>query len=353
MALHNRISKEELRKLAEKEQVPRITFSFYKYTPLNELEKFRNDLYRELEALKVWGRIYIASEGVNAQASVPHNQFEQMRSFIYSFPCFNGVRINVAVENQGNSFWMLKVKIRSKIVADGITDQTFDMSRSGQYLDAASFNQLTDNPATLIVDMRNHYEYEIGHFENARILPSDTFRQQLPMAVESLQDHKDKPIVMYCTGGIRCEKASAYLIHHGFRNVYHLEGGIIEYTRKVAAEGLVSKFRGKNFVFDGRLGERISPEIISSCHQCGEPSDTHTNCRNPACHLLFIQCHHCNQKYQGCCSKVCLETLLMPDEERKQMRKERGKDQTSFGKSIKRIRPDAGRLLSEQRSKHS
>ena len=118
--------------------------------------------------------------------------------------------------------------------------------------------------------MRNHYESEIGHFTNAIKPDVDTFRESLPIIETQLSEHKqDKKLLMYCTGGIRCEKASAYFKHKGFENVYQLEGGIIEYTRQVKAEGLKSKFIGKNFVFDHRLGERITDDIVSQCHQCG------------------------------------------------------------------------------------
>jgi len=139
------------------------------------------------------------------------------------------------------------------------------------------------------------------------------------MAVEMLQDAKDKPIVMYCTGGIRCEKASAYLLHHGFKNVFQLDGGIIEYARRATEEGLPLKFIGKNFVFDDRLGERITSDVIARCHQCGTPSDDHTNCANDACHLLFIQCKTCAEKMEGCCSERCITELHLPEAERAQL----------------------------------
>jgi UPF0176 protein len=165
--------------------------------------------------------------------------------------------------------------------------------------------------------MRNHYEYEVGHFENAIEVPSDTFRDQLPMAVDMLKDKKDKNIIMYCTGGIRCEKASAYMLHNGFNNVYHVEGGIIEYARKANEEHLPLKFKGKNFVFDERLGERITEDVIAECHICGTSCDTHTNCLNDGCHLLFIQCEACAARYEGCCSEACMEEKnLSPDEQR-------------------------------------
>ena len=126
---------------------------------------------------------------------------------------------------------------------------------------------------------------------------------------------------MYCTGGIRCEKASAYLIDNGYENVFQLNGGIIEYTRQVNENNIENKFIGKNFVFDNRLSERVSAEIISNCHQCGKKSDKHTNCNNEACHLLFIQCKDCAKKYNGCCSKKCEEVYLLPIDQQKKLRK--------------------------------
>jgi UPF0176 protein len=148
---------------------------------------------------------------------------------------------------------------------------------------------------------------------------------------------------MYCTGGIRCEKASAYMLHNGFKNVFHLEGGIINYANQVKEKGLDSKFHGKNFVFDDRLGERITDEIIAKCHQCGKPADTHVNCANEACHLLFIQCEECKQKYEGCCSNECLEFIHQPIEIQKEKRKGIDKGRNIFNKSRARLRPKLGR----------
>jgi len=313
--LHNRINNEELKQRMLAETEPRTTISFYKYFHITDPEDFRNDLYKKLEAILVFGRIYVAHEGINAQISVPASRFEVFKEALYSYDALNGARLNIAVDDDGKSFWVLKVKVRPKIVADGIDDPNFDPSRMGTHLKAAEFNKLAEDPDTIIVDMRNHYEYEVGHFENALEVPSDTFRDQLPMAAEMLNDQRDKNIVMYCTGGIRCEKASAYLLHNGFKNVFQLEGGIIEYTRKAKEQDLPLKFIGKNFVFDGRLGERITEDVIAHCHQCGNPSDDHTNCKNEACHMLFIQCPACAEKYEGCCSDACFEEIHLPKEE--------------------------------------
>ncbi len=287
----------------------------------------------------MFGRIYVAHEGINAQISVPESHFESFKQFLYSYPALEGIRLNIAVDNDGKSFWVLKVKVREKIVADGIQDPSFDMNNKGKYVNAAAFNELTNDPNTIVIDMRNHYEFEVGHFENAIEVPSDTFREQLPMAADMMKDQKEKNIIMYCTGGIRCEKASAYMLHRGFKNVFHLEGGIIHYANMVKAQNLPNKFHGKNFVFDDRLGERISDEIISNCHQCGKPADTHTNCKNEGCHLLFIQCEACATERQGCCSAACQEVINLPEAEQKALRKGIDKGRMVFNKSRQRLRP--------------
>lgn len=340
MALQNRISQKELKKKLGEENFRRITISFYRYFSIPDPQTFRNDLYLRMKALKIFGRVYIASEGINAQISVPEIEFENFKNFLDSIPQLKDLRLNMAVDDDGKSFWVLKVKVRNKIVADGITDPDFDMSRKGKYVDAETFNKLSEDPKTIIVDMRNHYEYEVGHFENAIEVPSETFREQLPMTVDMLQDKKDHNIIMYCTGGIRCEKASAYLKHKGFEHVYHLEGGVIHYANTAKQNNLPNKFLGKNFVFDQRLGERVGAEIISHCHQCGKPCDTHVNCANEGCHLLFIQCAECAEKYAGCCSESCKQINELPEEERKSVR--RGvKNGRKIFNNKSRIRMDA------------
>jgi len=332
--LHNRISNEELKARMLAETTARVTVSFYKYFNIGNPQEFRDKLYLQLLELNVFGRIYIAQEGINAQVSIPEENFELFQSKIYQFdPSLNNLRLNIAVDDDGKSFWVLRVKVRKQIVADGIDDPNFNPSNVGRYLKAAEVNEMIEDPNTVFVDMRNHYEYEVGHFKNAIEVPSDTFRDQLPMAIEMLKKEKDKNIVMYCTGGIRCEKASAYLHHKGFENVFHVEGGIIEYARKAKEQALPLKFIGKNFVFDERLGERITEEVIAHCHQCGNECDAHTNCKNDGCHLLFIQCPSCALKYDGCCSSECQEEYHLPVEEQRKRREGRENGIKIFNKS--------------------
>ncbi len=333
MALHNRVSRQELKDRIMNDPTPRTTISFYQYFVIDEPLMFRNEMYRALNEIGVMGRIYIAHEGINAQISVPTANVEAFKNYLYTYPALNGLRLNVAVNDDGKSFYVLDIKVREKIVADGINDPTFDMANKGKYVDAEQFNELTNDPDTIVIDMRNHYEFEVGHFEKAIEIPSDTFREQLPMAADMMAENKDKNIIMYCTGGIRCEKASAYMLHQGFKNVFHLEGGIINYTNKVKEQGLDNKFHGKNFVFDQRLGERITEEIIASCHQCGKPADTHTNCVNDACHLLFIQCDECKEKFENCCSQDCQDFIHLPEEEQKKLRSGIDKGRNVFNKS--------------------
>ena len=340
--LHNRISNKELKEKLYEENFPRTTISFYQYFTIQDPLAFRDELYKSLNLLQVFGRIYIATEGINAQISVPSHLFEEFKTYLYSIKGLEDIRLNIAVNDNGKSFWVLRIKHRSKIVADGIEDESFSMENKGNYVNAVQMNELLNSPETIVIDMRNHYEYEVGHFVNAIEIPSDTFREQLPMAAEMMKEKKDKNIIMYCTGGIRCEKASAYMLHHGFKNVFHLEGGIINYANQIKEVGIESQFKGKNFVFDDRLGEKITEDIISKCHQCGAPCDTHTNCKNDGCHLLFIQCPSCAETYAGCCTQACTNIVHLPEEKQIELRKGIDKGQQIFNKSKQRLRPRLG-----------
>ena len=302
----------------------RITLSFYKYHRIEDPTGFRDRLFEVWDALNVLGRIYVASEGINAQLSLPANRLEGFRAHLDGIPFLRGVRLNLAVAQDDKSFLKLKIKVRTKIVADGIEDPDFDVTKAGPHLDARAFNDLIGDPDAILVDMRNHFESEIGHFRNAIRPDVDTFRDSLGVIENDLKTHKEsKKLVMYCTGGIRCEKASAYFLHKGFRSVYQLEGGIIEYLRQVKAGGLENKFMGKNFVFDARMAERISADVVSACHQCGTPSDSQANCANPACHVLFIQCQTCSERMSGCCSETCQGIAALPEAIQKELRKGR------------------------------
>lgn len=310
----------------------RITLSFYKYAHILNTTVFRDHFYGVLDEIGVKGRIYIASEGVNAQVSIPEENMSHFQIAMDSIEFLKGIRLNIAIEDDGKSFYKLKIKVRKKILADGLNDQSFDVTDRGLHISAKEFNALAADPDTVIVDMRNHYESEVGHFDGAITPDVETFRDSLPIIEKMLEPHKEKNIVMYCTGGIRCEKASAYYKHRGFRKVHQLDGGIIEYARQVERDGIRNKFVGKNFVFDERMGERISSEIIAHCHQCGGPCDSHVNCGNEACHILFIQCPSCAKEYHGCCSTKCADFNALADEEKDRLKPVMEFNGTKFGK---------------------
>lgn len=322
MQLYNTLSAEERKAMIDEAGKQRLTLSFYAYARIENPTEFRNALFLAWDPLEVLGRIYVAHEGINAQLSVPADNFYAFRDTIEAYDFMKGIRLNIAVEHDDYAFLKLTIKVRDKIVADGLNDETFDVTDRGVHLKAKEFNEMLEKDNTIVIDMRNHYESEIGHFVNAITPDVDTFRESLPIIEEQLAEHKeDKNLLMYCTGGIRCEKASAYFKHKGFKNVYQLEGGIIEYARQVKEQGLLSKFIGKNFVFDHRLGERITNDIIAQCHQCGKPCDEHTNCANEGCHLLFIQCLECAAEMEGCCSEQCRDIIHLPLEEQKELRR--------------------------------
>ena len=322
MQLYNKLSANERAALIDEAGKDRITISFYQYHKIENPQLFRDKLFLEWQTLDVLGRTYVSYEGINAQISVPSENFLELKNQLDTISFLNNIRLNVAIEQHNKSFLKLKIKVRNKIVADGLNDDTFDVTNKGIHLNAKEFNQMLEDPNTICVDMRNHYESEIGHFDGAITPDVDTFRDSLDIIEEDLKENKEnKNLLMYCTGGIRCEKASAYYKHKGFKNVFQLEGGIIEYTRQVKSEHLENKFLGKNFVFDHRRAEKISEHVVANCHQCGSPCDVHVNCGNEACHLLFIQCKDCSEKMETTCSVECQEIIQLPYEEQKKLRK--------------------------------
>ncbi len=347
MQLYNTLSAEERAELIDQAGKQRLTLSFYAYAKIEDPKKFRDNLFVAWNALDALGRIYVAHEGINAQMSVSADNFEAFRETLEVYDFMKGIRLNVAVEQDDHSFLKLTIKVRDKIVADGLNDETFDVTNKGVHLRANEFNKILEDSNTIVVDFRNHYESEIGHFKGAITPDVETFRESLPIINEQLKDFKeDKNLVMYCTGGIRCEKASAYFKHQGFKNVFQLEGGIIQYAKQIKEEGLESKFIGKNFVFDNRLGERITDDIVSQCHQCGKPCDNHTNCANDGCHLLFIQCDECKVSMENCCSTECLEVTHLPLAEQVKLRsgKQVGNKVFRKGKSEKLTFKHSGEL---------
>jgi len=318
--LENRVNKIILKERLANEPFTRKTLSFYRYANIENPKEFRDKLYGEWSALDCFGRIYVAREGINAQMNVPEHNLENFLKQLNFIPELADVPIKYALVDNGKSFYKLTIKVRPKIVADGLNNDTYDLSKVGKHLSALEFHELAGEPETLVIDMRNHYESEIGRFQNAVCPDADTFRDAIQIVIRDFEQEKDKKILLYCTGGIRCEKASSFLLHNGFKDVSQLYGGIIEYAQQIKHLGLTSKFIGKNFVFDERLGETIDGQLISHCHQCGKPADTHVNCANDNCHLLFLQCSECAAEYENCCSAECREINKLPLEARQELR---------------------------------
>ena len=313
--LYNIYGKSQLKQQLDAENIRRITCSFYNYYNIKSLQLTRDSLYQDYKRLKILGRIYISEEGINAQFSIPEHNLEKLLKLNDKYTFMKNVLIKKAVR-QGNSFLKLKILIKKEIVAWDSSNFKYDISKTGKHLNAKEFNSLLDEEDTVLIDVRNSYESEIGHFRSA-ILPKANRSKDLIHEIKKiLKDQKDKKIAMYCTGGIRCEKASSILISEGFKKVYQLDGGVIEYANQVKKMGIKSKFIGKNFVFDNRLSEKITNDVIAQCHLCGEKSDQHTNCKNTSCHILFIQCGACEKKLEGCCSKKCRDFKKIPKNKR-------------------------------------
>ena len=317
--LHNKLNRAEAEKILAVEKFNRLVISFYRYVEIENAKVLRDLLFEEWSKLNVLGRVYLASEGINAQVSIPEPLLSSFRDLVDSVALLKGVAFNFGVEKSKLSFYKLAIKVKKQIVADGLKEVDFDLNNAGKKLSALDWNKKMDDGA-IVIDMRNHYESEVGHFNGAVLPQSVTFKEELPMVVDLLKGNEDDTVMLYCTGGIRCEKASAYLKHNGFKDVNQLDGGIINYVKSVKENNLENKFKGLNFVFDGRMGERITDDVISKCHQCGSDCDKHTNCANLQCNLLFIQCTGCSKDNLGCCSPECIEIIKLPKKEQKKLR---------------------------------
>ena len=333
--MFNKLSKKQAFQLLDKEDFKRITISFYRYVIIDNPFELRDKLYFDWHALGVLGRIYLANEGINAQLSIPEYNWKLFKENVHTNKYFKNIPYKIAIQDNGKSFFKLTIKVRSQIVADGLKTDDYDVTNVGKHLTAKQWNEAMDNGAT-VVDMRNHYESEIGRFKGAICPDVETFKEELPVVKELLKGKEKEKVLLYCTGGIRCEKTSAYLKHHGFKDVNQLSGGIIDYAQQLKKDKtLNNKYVGKNFVFDERRGERISKDVISNCHQCGEPFDTHVNCKNVNCNLLFLQCDKCKIKYENCCSVECIKMIHLPIDKQKEIRKGSGKKKMYY--SHKRV----------------
>ena len=293
--IYNKLNKKERLDLINKAGGKRLTLSFYKYHNIKNPNIFRNHLFVEWNKLNALGRIYVAHEGINAQLSVPSNKMIEFKNSIDNVTFLNGARLNIAIEHDNEAFLKLKVKVRDKIVADGLNSNEYNLDKNGVHVNAEKFNELLDDNKTITIDMRNHYESEIGHFKGALTPDVDTFRESLPHIDQILAEQKkDKKLLMYCTGGIRCEIASSFMLSQGFQDVSQLDGGILRYLENV--EGEENLWEGECFVFDERVtvDKNLKQGEYLQCFGCRRPlskedlkSDLYE--KGVSCHKCFDQ----------------------------------------------------------------
>ncbi|CEG48291.1 Rhodanese-like domain [Plasmopara halstedii] len=344
--------------------------SLYNYTPIDksELPQLQKEMREQWGNLGVLGRIYIAEEGINAQIVVPQQSENAFRcsfpSLLENAKLFYGQLIDkTPVQMATEPFHKLDIRIRNQILHDGYRKGDLNLQETGKSLLPEQWHRKlkvrndANDTDTLVLDVRNVYEHEIGRFDGATRIMVETFRDTFDALDDIFEKHekehdghKPKEVMMYCTGGIRCEKIGAYLTQHkGISNVQKLHGGIINYVQylqkqrsaavKACAESgdaidEVSLFKGKNFVFDQRCvaefteSEEVTKDILGQCLQCGEPCNHHTNCSNLMCHALSLQCFKCVATMMGACSETCKHEFVkmkdMSPEEQRNYRKANG-----------------------------
>ena len=325
--------------------------SFYRFEDIPSPEDFSQQLFELWKPFKTSGRVYVAKEGINAQMAVPSNVLENFRQACLTLPIFQDLYLNIdhrmpsAEFEASQPFKALHIRVRDQIVADGF-DTSLDWKKSGREINSTLWNAGLADPDALVLDCRNSYESDVGIFEGAVPLNTTFFRESWD-ALDAILENvpQDKPILTYCTGGIRCVKINAYLEQKkGFTNVSRLAGGIISYVKElqqpsssspeeegsqtVVEEDIASihlqrdversKFKGVNYVFDERMGSRVTKDVLTACETCGEGFDIYTNCANTDCHIRFIQCSACSDRYSGCCCLSCQQAQLVRGKENSQ-----------------------------------
>jgi UPF0176 protein len=276
---------------------------YYCYTPLENPEQFRDEHHRLCLALDLRGRIIVAAEGLNGTVSGTRESCAAYMTAVKDDPRFAALEFKVD-EVEAHTFQKLHVRVKSEIVHSSL-HHVRPHEKTGQHLSPEEFRALKDRDDVVVVDVRSDYEYNLGRFKNAVTLDIENFRD-FPDRVERLKEFKDKKILTYCTGGVKCEKASAYLLEQGFENVYQLHGGIIKYGIEAGGED----FDGQCYVFDNRVAvdvNRVNPTVISRCHHCQQPSARLINCANPHCNAHLPLCENCGETLQGACSEACAQ----------------------------------------------
>ncbi len=275
---------------------------YYCYTPIENPALFREEHHQLCLDLNLRGRIIVAAEGLNGTVSGSIENCQKYMDTVKADPRFAALEFKIE-EHETNAFRKLNVRLKQEIVHSDLPVNPLE--RTGKYVEPEEFKQMMNDEDVVVVDMRSKYEHEIGHFKGAVTLDIDNFRD-LPQQVQALDRFKDKKVVTYCTGGVKCEKASAYLIERGFKDVYQLHGGIIKYGLEAGGEN----FEGKCYVFDNRVAvevNKVNPTVISKCYVCGTTSDHMVNCANTVCNRHTVICENCMVTLKGCCSEECMK----------------------------------------------
>ena len=274
---------------------------YYCYTPLDNPEQFREEHHRFCLKLNLRGRIIVATEGLNGTVSGTAESCARYMAAVKADPRFASLEFKI--DNvSAHTFQKLHVRVKPEIVHSSLR-HVRPHEKTGQHLSPKEFKALKDRDDVVVVDVRSDYEYNLGRFKNAVTLDMENFRD-FPARVERLKEFKDKKILTYCTGGVKCEKASAYLLEQGFENVYQLHGGIIKYGFEAGGED----FDGQCYVFDNRVAvevNRVNPTVILHCQHCQEPSNRLVDCANPHCNVHMPMCAACGEELQGACSDAC------------------------------------------------
>jgi UPF0176 protein len=274
---------------------------YYCYTPLEDPEQFRYQHHLFCLDLDLRGRIIVASEGINGTVSGLRERCNEYMQTMKADPRFAGIDFKVEPYDT-HAFQKLHVRVKPEIVHSDL--QHIDPNvQTGIHLAPEDFKKMKDQDDVVLLDVRSNYEHHIGKFRNAVTLDIENFRD-FPDKVNELESLKDKKVITYCTGGIKCEKASAFLLEKGFKNVYQLHGGIIKYGIEQGGED----FEGKCYVFDNRVAvdvNKVNPVTISTCYVCGTRSDRMVNCANPECNNHVPLCENCGWTMEGACSDAC------------------------------------------------
>lgn len=278
-----------------------LVLLYYCYTPIENAEQFREEHHRLCLRLNLLGRIIVAAEGLNGTVSGRRADCEEYMRVVKADARFAALEFKVE-EAPAHTFQKLHVRVKPEIVHVGLP-HIKPYERTGIHLSPQEFRDLKDQDDVVVLDVRSDYEYNLGRFKNAVTLDIENFRE-FPEKVQELEQYKGKKVLTYCTGGIKCEKASAFLLDQGFEQVYQLHGGIIKYGLEAGGED----FEGKCYVFDGRVAvdvNSVNPSVISHCHHCHTPSDRMVNCANPHCNAHLPLCEACGQQLDGACSSTC------------------------------------------------